>query len=274
MNKVVLCLILTCFQAFSLTHNFRHEKVHTQLTDTDHTDWTKVAVTVTSFLLNQDLRNMFDSSIITNTTHSEIIYQHGLSRPELPNIYERILSHRLINVTIDYWYVTYFYSAIVQDTYTNDIYQRDLGFLFFTSEATDPENIFIATWYATPDPVHPIISVDQLNFTNTTEITYDILPILYNKDLIDQTISSGKGYIQDQVNEAVGQGNYASIDIPSLTVNIENSDLIFVLSGDVWQDEEKSTFKVYIAQVKLNPEDQSISNVSFYIDPEWTTIPL
>ena len=274
MNKLVLCLILTCYQAFSLTHSFRHEQVHTQLTDVDHTDWTKVTVTVDQFLLNQDLKNMFDSSIITNTTHSEIIYQHGLIRPNIPNLYERIQGHRLINITIDYWYVTYFYSVIVQDTYTNDIYQRDLGFQFFTSEATDPEAVVINTWYATPDPVNPIIPVYNLNFTNTTEITYDILPILYNKDLIDQTTSSGKVYIQDQVNEAVGQGNYASIDDPSLIVNIENSDLLFVFSGDVWQDKEQTTFKAYNAQVKLNPEDQSLSNISFYIDPEWTTIPL
>ena len=267
MIKLLLCLILICIQAFSLTHVPTHDL--SGKSDPDHTNWFDVMVTVAHLGdLDQDLRNFFDNRVLYNYTHSEIIYERGLEEHRVQDLYFTPVGHQLFNITI-VDFVNYLYIVQLQDNYSKKVYEQIMAFQFVTSDAFDPANCRIDDVTNTPDPISPPIIQWNLSFKNTTEVTFDLLAVLWNRTLIDGARKVGTDYITDQANEKVGQKNYASIQGLFEDVDIDNSDFKFYWNGYIWQDDAQTYFKGYEVDLQLNVEDGSTDILYLHIDDDW-----
>ena len=267
MIKLLLCLVLTCFQAFALT---QVPSLNGTPIDPDHTDWDNVTVTVTDVTeIDQSIGKFFDNRVLYNYTHSEIIYEKGLHFHQVQTLYFTVVGHQLFNITLVGDFVNYFYIVQLQDNYSKKIYEQIMTFQFVTSDAFDPANCRVDDVTTTPDPVIPPIKQWQLNFKNTTEVTFDLLAVLWNSTLIDGARKAANAYLTNEINTEIGLGNYTSVDIPLENVDIDNSDLKFYWGGNVWQDAAQTYFKGYELDFQLNVEDGSITIVNSHLDDKW-----
>jgi len=273
MNKLVLCLIITCLQVFALTHSRSRSHAWTDPSDPDSTDWDSVKVIADLFEITQDMKNFFDTRILGNSTHSEILYQRGIVHHFLPNLYLIPVGHALINISINYYAAEYLFLVQLQDTYSKEVYEQVLQFGLPLEQALDPVNCILDDDTNTPSPINPPIPLFEINFVNSSALTYDLLAYLWNRALMDGTSQAGMDNITAEANEMVGQGGYASIQVYDQTVNVQDSGFKFDIVGEIWQDEEQTTFRDFDVHIELSTQDNSTTVVAWHIDSQWTTIP-
>ena len=162
----------------------------------------------------------------------------------------------------------------LEDNYSKKVYEQVMAFQFVTSDAFDPANCRIDDVTNTPDPISPPIIQWSLNFTNTTEITFDLLAVLWNRTLIDGARKVGTDYFTNEINSDIGQGNYSSNDNPLEEVDVDNSDLTFYWTeGTVWKDVAQTTWKNFEIHFQLNVEDGSTNVIYWHIDAVWSQCP-
>ena len=264
----LFCLILACSQVFSLTSVPALGKA-----DPDSTNWSDVNLTITELdFLGDDLEKLLNNHVIYNSTHSEIIYKRGLQWHRVQNLYFTPVGHHLTSITVLIDFVHYAYAVELQDNYSKKVYEQIMTFQFVTSDSLDPADCRIDDVTTTPDPISPPIIQWNLKFVNTTEVTFDLLAVLWNSTLIDGARAVGTNYITDAANKKIGQGSYASIDGPSEEVDVDNSDLTFHWNGYIWKDDAKTYFRNYGLDFQLNVENGTTTILSSNIDDDWTPI--
>lgn len=271
MNKLLICLVLMCFQAFSLTHFDDQSHLPSNKIDPDHTNWGAVTVVLKTLNAMESLPDFVNSRVLNNYTHSEILYQRAISISQLPNVYATLLGHELNNIETFLDSATYYYKFRIQNVYTKDIYEPQFSFVININnqQAYDPVNCALYRMTTTPNPINPPIPASSLRFTNTTVLTYDLLALLWNVPLMEGTVEAVKVFTHAEADKIVGKGQYASIDFESTTVYVEDKDLKFVLEGSIWKDDQHSYYKRFEMSVQLNVLDKTISHWTSNIDSGW-----
>jgi len=268
MNKLILCLIFASLQVLSLARSRIHRVKDSS--DPDNTDWDSVKVIADAGWFNNDVINFFDARIIKNSTHSDIIYQRGLVAHGLPNVYLTPVGHALINITINVNTAEYLFAVQLQDAWSQQVYQQVLRFGIPIDQARKPTTCKISDDTNTPSPISPPIVLSHINFTNTTEVSYDLVTLLWNQQVIAATIQAGVDNITAEADLIIGQGQYNSLVLDSTFVDVEDNDLLFNLEGIIWKSNYLDVFKTFTVQVQLNPSDNSASIVSWNLDSTWT----
>jgi len=260
MNKLLLCLVLTCFQAFSLTHN--------QGTDQDVTNWRDVQVLVIrADYIIQDVSAFFDYKYFTNSTHSEMVYQRGLKAHRIPDLFLATIQHQLVNITHDNGWTKYYFKVQVQDRYWGTVFNQTFIFQFSTGALSFVD---ICTFYdETTDlyPIVPPVSWIDLIYSNTTALTYDALPILWNPDLLNATQELGIAAIREKAIKVIGLGNFSAITPQGNYVYLENNYIKILYFGWVVLVEPTTYTGLgqYWVNVKINP-DESVAVIDTKIN--------